>query len=651
MKQFRYIVFILCQLLWSFYGVTAMADAGQAEDTKLEDITVVASPIIEGNQTDRYAGQKTTVTEAQMQDLNAQDISTALRRSPGVNISRYNMVGSFGGGTGGAVFIRGMGSSRPGAEIKTLVDGIPMYMSVWNHPLLDLMSIDAANSVEVYKSPQPYLFGNAFGVVNITPKRMTENGFVTRAETAFGSYGTVIGKAEQGGKTDRLDYYIGGGYRTSDGHRDNADGELKNIYGRLGYQLSDQWDVSYFTLCNDNYADDPGAKGAAESLRQGRYETRSRLNVVTIQNHYDASDGYIKLYHNEGEGDWLDQPTSTAGVREDLFNDFLFYGVKARERFMPWSGGEIIVGIDWDVTDGDYDISYSDGTKDAWDGHEFIIISPYMAASQQFGTKDGFYITPSAGVRYYNNSDFDAEWSPHTGILLGYKETELHLGYSRAVVYPGLDVVLMSEKMIPMLKETWKDLTVETADHYEIGVSRHFGSKAVADVTLFYDDGKNRYVVVPPPPPPPIYDNIETYRIKGVETTLNLFPTTDLSLFFGVTYLDTDPADLPYAPEITFSSGANWRFLKAVQLSLDCQYLDEMFVDSQARRKNAENTLTVDSYFLVNGKMSYFVDVTSLKTQIEVYLAGENLTDADYEYYPGYPMPGVTGMIGIRLSL
>lgn len=65
-----------------------------------------------------------------MSDLNVQDLSTALRRSPGVNISHYNPVGSFGGATGGAVFIRGMGSSRPGGEIKTLVDGIPMYMSI-----------------------------------------------------------------------------------------------------------------------------------------------------------------------------------------------------------------------------------------------------------------------------------------------------------------------------------------------------------------------------------------------------------------------------------------------------------------------------------------------------------------------------------------
>jgi iron complex outermembrane receptor protein len=34
----------------------------------------------------------------------------------------------------------------------------------------------------------------------------------------------------------------------------------------------------------------------------------------------------------------------------------------------------------------------------------------------------------------------------------------------------------------------------------------------------------------------------------------------------------------------------------------------------------------------------------------EVYVAGENLTDTDYEYRPNYPMPGATCMVGIQLK-
>ena len=106
-----------------------------------EHVTVVGRPIVEATEIDTYAGPVTTVTEDQVRDLNAQDVDSALRRVPGVVISRYNPVGNYGGGDGGALFIRGMGSGRPGAEISTMVDGIPKFVGVWTHPLLDTLSI------------------------------------------------------------------------------------------------------------------------------------------------------------------------------------------------------------------------------------------------------------------------------------------------------------------------------------------------------------------------------------------------------------------------------------------------------------------------------------------------------------------------------
>jgi len=117
------------------------------------------------------------------------------------------------------------------------------------------------------------------------------------------------------------------------------------------------------------------------------------------------------------------------------------------------------VGFDWDYSDGEYDKTFSDGSTDRWDGHDVTLLSPYTAISRQFGIKDGFYWIPSAGVRYYDNTDFDDEIAPHAGLVTGYRDTEIHLGYARGVVYPGLDVVVFSEKVIPVLKESWKDLT------------------------------------------------------------------------------------------------------------------------------------------------------------------------------------------------
>jgi hypothetical protein len=40
---------------------------------------------------------------------------------------------------------------------------------------------------------------------------------------------------------------------------------------------------------------------------------------------------------------------------------------------------------------------------------------------------------------------------------------------------------------------------------------------------------------------------IEFYRIRGLETSLSLIPVKQVSLFAGLTVLDTDPSDLPHA--------------------------------------------------------------------------------------------------------
>lgn len=644
-------VVLIYGFLSAFLMSYAWAQENESDVTVLDPMVVTARPIIEGNQTDGYGSVKTVITQEQLDDLNAHDLETALRKTPGINMSRFNPVGSFGGAEGGGIFIRGMGSSRPGAEIKTLVDGAPMFMSVWNHPLLDLMSIDNADSIEVFKSPQPQNFGNAFAVVNIVPKRLKREGFVTKGQVAAGSYETYFAKAEHGGNSGGWDYYVGGGYRESDGHRDNADGELKNLYGRVGRQLSDHWDLTVFTLWNDNYADDPGAKDAAPSEREGRYETRALLTTGTLSHRFGTVQGEIKFYRSAGEGDWLDQPTGTAGVTEDLFNDFLFYGIKAKEKVSISGRGELLMGADWDYTEGDYSQEFSDGSTDAWDGDHFHILSPYVAVNWRLGPDDGLRWTPSAGARYYEHSDFDSQWAPHAGLIVAYGPAEFHLGYSRGIVYPGLEVQVMSEAVMPALSQSWKALDPEIVDHYEVGLAYAFNRRWTADLTFFYEDGKDRYVVVPPPPMPPTYANIEEFTIRGLEGTTTWQPMAALSLFAGITLLDTDPSDLPYAPDTTISCGMNWRFFERFKLSLDGSYVSSIHVNSQARRLNTENNEKVDSYYVVNGKLAYAFNLMSPKYQAELYVAGENLTDMDYEYQPGYPMPGINCLVGIQVEL
>ncbi|GLI35402.1 TonB-dependent receptor [Desulforhabdus amnigena] len=623
--------------------------AGHNDTYGMEEVVVVAPPVIEGNQVNRLGSQVTVVTEQQIEDLNAQDLPSALRMTPGVVISHHNPIGSFGGGEGGTIFIRGMGISRPGAEIQILVDGVPKFVSVWTHPLMDVLSVDVIEEMQVYKGAQPVLFGNmAFGAVDITTKRKHEEGYTTSVEGAGGSFNTWVEVAEHGGKVGPLDYYLIQSYRRSDGHRDNADGELQNYFGHFGYQLSNNWDAGIVFNRTDNWADDPGPVDGSFPP-DGRFETNDYFTVGTLSNHYERSEGYIKFYSENGHIDWINQYNETTGKNdEDTITDYDNYGLRGRQTLRLWEGGEILLGMDLDFISGKVDISSPPNPESHFDRTTFRLFSPYTAVSQMFGSKEGFYAIPSAGVRYIDHSQFASEPGPQAGLIVGYKNTELHASCARGINYPGIFAKANDALFLPG-NNRWDDLTAELVDHYEAGMSHKVGNMAKMDLTFFYDDGKNRIVVAPPPPFPPTWSNVGSFTNEGVEATFTVSPLRDLSFFAGATYLNSDPDDLPYAPEWSASFGANYRFLKHFQASIDASYVDNYFVTSRARKKDTVNLDKVDSYCLLNAKLTYDFTLPYRDLHGQFFVAGENLTDTDYEQKKGYPMPGISGMSGIKL--
>jgi len=620
----------------------------------LEEVKVVATPIIEGNLVDRYGSQVTVVTEGQIEGLNAQDLPSALRRTPGVIISRHNPVGSFGGGEGGAVFLRGKGSSRPGAEILMAVDGIPKFVSIWTHPLMDVLSVDPVEQIEVYKGAQPILFGNnAFGVVNLITKRKDEEGFTTRLKGAYGSYDTWVEVAEHGGKKGPFDYYALQSYRRSNGHRDDADGELQEYFARIGYEFLDHWDVSFVFNTTHNWADDPGANDGT-TPPDGTFKVDDYLNILTLSHNYTWGEGYVKLYWDRGNIDWVDQynpPPAGTGLNDsDTLTDYDNYGFRIREALHLWEGGEIMMGVDLDYISGEVEVVDPPDPTQEFDRTTFYIVSPYLALSHQFGDKDSWYAIPSAGVRFFGHSEFNDEVGSQAGLVGGYKDTEVHASYAHAVNYPGIFVKANSELFMPG-DNRWEELDPEVLDHFEVGISHTFKDIVKADLTYFYDKGRDRIVVVPPPPPPPTWENIGDYTIKGVEATVSVNPLPELALFAGMTYQEASPSDLPYVPRWSASAGLNYTFLKHFHFGLDCLYVDEQFVASRERKEGFLNTDEVDSYFLLNGKVSYDFYIQPLRLGVEVFVAGENLTDDNYEYKKGYPMPGINGMFGVILTL
>jgi iron complex outermembrane receptor protein len=619
-------------------GDEAVAEAPVAPAVAAK-VVVTARPVVEEVRRDALAGAVTTIGTRQIEDLNASDPAAALRRVPGLVVSRYNVVGSYGGGDGGGVFARGVGSGRPGAELTFSVDGVPKTAGVWTHPLLDALPLDAAESIDVYKGAQPVLFGNAaFATIDFVTKRRTEEGFGGRATAAYGSFATSTLAAEVSGRSGPLDLFVTASRRRSGGHREASDGRTSSLFARAGWDLGGGWGIALTGDLTGGRASDPGVAGGPPRGVTPVWESDDALGVLTLTRRHGAKEGFVKLSLEDGSIDWLQWD----GGGKQSFRTFTGWrnaGLRARDAFDLPGGGELTVGLDVESVHGTsrearvaVDVPLGD--------HRFRNVAPYAALAWTFG--GAVKVTPSAGARWNRSREFGGVWGAQAGVSVASSLGEAHVRWARAFSLPGIWAAVFTEGY--GRAGEWKLLEPELVDHFEVGFAPRLRAKASLDAALFLDDVSDALRFVPPPPPPPRWANTGAYRARGGELTLRLEPVPAVGLYAGAAYVETTPSNVPYTPRWTFSGGAV-ATVAALRLAVDAQWVDERLVGN-LRFPGAP--ARVDAYFLLNGKASARLD--PLLPGLVVFVAGENLTGSDYAYRPGYPMPGTTVSAGASLG-
>jgi iron complex outermembrane receptor protein len=615
----------------------------QSPPVTLSPVVVMSNPIIDSVRVDPFSSTSAVVTESQLRDQNAFDLATALRRTPGVQISRYNPVGAFGGDQGGAVFIRGMGVSRPGSEIKTYIDGVPFYMGVWNHPLLDLLPVNGMQSITVYKSPQPQINGNNFASINLETKRATEEGIQVGGRVSGGYFNTFIEQVDMVGRKGDVDFMLAQGHAQSDGQRLNASGELNNVMGRIGLRLNGNWSVGTSFLYVDNQARDPGDIRLPHPAVAPRYNTSAGMVSVFLSHNHGAWRGDLRVYHSRGEGNWLNDP-----VQGTSLTNFEMTGLRWKEEFSLWSGGSIIVGLDSDWITGNVRSIPIGAPQSRFSAPTFRVTSPYVALSQKIEINENWALVPAIGIRVYDHSQFQTKTSPHAGLSLISARATIFANVSRGINYPGLETPLLAS-LIPPLGQTWKQLSAEELDHAEIGVKLTPFDATQIDISVFIDQVKNRYIFGFPPnvPPPPQFVNLGTYVMRGTEIAIRQNITPNWTVFGGLTLLDPSIDNLPYTPKRAVTAGINGQ-IGAIRLTVDTQYQSSVLALNRPRTAGDVNTEKVHSFAIMNARVSY--QLPQLGKRGEIFVAMENLLDVSYGYRPGYPMPGRWGQVGISAS-
>lgn len=601
-------------------------------------VAVTARPVVEDVRREPLAGAVTSVGARQIEDLDAGDPAAALRRVPGLVVSRYNVVGSYGGGDGGGVFARGQGAGRPGAELSFAVDGVVKTAGVWTHPLLDALPIDAAGRIDVYKGAQPVLFGNmAFATIDLVTKRRAGDGFGGRVTAAYGSFGSSTLGVEASGRSGPLELFVVASQRASDGHREGADGRTRALFARAAYDLGGGWGLALTGDFTRGRAGDPGVEGSAPRGVTPRWESDDTMGVLALTRSHGGRTGSLKLHVEDGAIDWL-QWDGAASEAFRTFTDWRNVGLRARDAFAVGSRGELTAGLEVEWAHGvSREARAADGVP--LGDHRFRNVAPYAALAWTFGEK--VTVTPSAGLRWNHSREFGGVWGAQAGVVVASPLGEAHVRWARAFNLPGIWTAVFMEGL--GRGDEWKTLHPELVDHYEVGFAPKLAGDASLDVTVFYDDVTDALRFVPPPPAPPRWDNTGAYLSRGAELTLSIEPLPALGLYAGAAFTHTTPGNVPFTPRWTVSGGAV-ATVGLLRAAVDAQWVDERFVGN-LRFPGLPSR--VASYVLLNAKLTAALD--RLAPGLELFLAGENLTGSDYAYRPGYPMPGTSVRGGASL--
>lgn len=587
------------------------------------DTINIEEVVVSGNRVEvARTNAPVTISVISHEEIRSQEETNILpvvaKITPSLFVSEIGVAGyALGNGTSGQITIRGVGG-EPNARVMMLVDGQPQYMGVFGHPLPNFHMTSNVERVEVVRGPASLLYGsNAMGgVINVITKKQEEKGLLVNGHAAYGSFNTLKTGLSAGyaGKN----FYAGVrlNHNQTDGHRDTSAFSITNLHAFAGVEFNRNWSArAGFTWAGYSF-EDPGRFGDVSSVAFLGDITR-RMATVSVKNNYGYTQGGLYAFHNSG-----DHAFSDGWVSEDVN-----MGINLFQSVESWRGGTITAGVDVKNYGGEGSFGVFADT----------LITVNESAGYLLVEQDLFSILSiSAGTRYENHSGFGGEWVPQFGLTVKpVKGTTL-----KALASKGFRSPTMMEMY---LFAPNPELGPERLWNYEIGLSQRLGWIGRLDISGYVIEGSNLIVMEPNSNPPPfmVRTNSGEFRNWGIEVESSFRPINNLQLDLNYSYLDTDQ-QLYYAPAHQVYAGAIAEKGK-FGIAASIKVISGLYTSISAGDPAGSIS---ESYGIVDAKAMY--DVVP---GLEIYVAGKNLLNQDYQVVNGYPMPGISVIGGVSVRL
>lgn len=631
----------------SYLSIALMALAvqtGMAQEQKRDSLDTgkvyeIGEVVVTGtrNETDvRHLSQTVSV-------VNRSEIDQALQPSllpvlteqiPGLFVTSRGVMGyGVSGGAAGSISLRGLSGGT--ARLMVMIDGHPQYAGIFGHPIADAYQSFLAERVEVLRGPASVLYGsNAMGgVINIVTRKMQEDGVKTNLRSGYGSWNTLETELTNRIRKGRFSSVVSGSYNRTDGHRADMGFEQYGGYAKLGYEMTDNWNLRGDVNVTHFNASYPGPVDAP--LLDGDQRITRGMTSFAVENRYEKTSGAVSFFYNWGNH-WINDgytPSAGEGPQDDRFNSRdNMMGVSLYQSTQFFKGNRITLGFDWFRYGGHAWSEYVSGenigtTSELVDKHE-----DELAGYIDFRQDIGSWLTFNAGLRADHHSRIGLEWVPQAGLAFHLPHAiELKASASKGFRYPILREMYMFPPQNP-------DLQPESMWNYELAFSqRLMEGRLTYGVNFFYIDGKNLIQTLPNPNGSGMLNqNSGAIKNPGVEIQAAYRINRQWSVDGNYSFLHMENPVIA-APEHKLYAGANFSHGRW-NVSTGVQYVEGLYT-SVGENGNKEN------FVLWNLRASF-----RACKWLDIWARGENLLAQEYEINAGYPMPGATVMAGFNLS-
>ncbi|MBN1596769.1 MAG: TonB-dependent receptor [Bacteroidales bacterium] len=538
---------------------------------------------------------------------------------PGLFITERGITG-FGVATGsaGQISIRGIGGS-PTTQTLILLNGNPQYMGIMGHPLADAYVASDVKQVEVIRGPASTLYGsNAMGgVINIITKEHDKEGYTGNGRIMYGSYNTQKYMANGGFKSKKFNVFIGLNHDRTDGHRDSSDFSITNGYISAGYKINEHLKINADLSLAQFDATDPGPDTVNATAGE-TIDIFRGMGAFTVDNQFEKFSGSLRLFYNFGEH------TITDGFHSNDNN----YGLVIYESYNFFKGNTTTLGFDYKNYGGLAENTFAMHGE----GITFIDTSIYEAGGyifiqQQIGQK----FTLDGGFRLDYHKVYGQEPIPSIGFAYhALPGTTFKGSIAKGYRSPTIRELFMWDIANDSLQP-------EEMINYEINWLQYLlKQKLSLEITAFNAHGTN-LIKVQNIGGVPKYYNTGSFRHWGLEFAANYTPIENLKLHANYSYIHmSDP--VPATPvHSVFISGTYT--LKKLNINLSLQSINDLYLLTDKEKIK-------ESYNLLNARVSY-----NCNKHFGIFIKAENLLNEEYQINYTYPMPKITGFIGINLHL